>query len=222
MTLAKSSLSIARGYLALVDDARACSRTIEAEHARTVAGVLAATGVDAPARAAAGAAALDRPAQPLRRPDERRAGGAAPPLPRRATRRRSCRCSARSRASRPRCATPARRALRERARVEARGVRRLVGVRSPRRAAACARRRRGRARASRCAYASNSNGTRRPSGCVIASALEVDRQLVARRDRRLAARRARSGRATIGASPVLIAFVRKMSPNDGASTTRKP
>jgi phosphoenolpyruvate carboxylase len=44
MTLAKSSLSIARGYLRLVDDA-ALFEQIEAEHARTVAGVLAATGV---------------------------------------------------------------------------------------------------------------------------------------------------------------------------------
>ncbi len=45
MTLAKSSLSIARGYLALVDD-DALFETIEAEHARAVAGVLAATGVE--------------------------------------------------------------------------------------------------------------------------------------------------------------------------------
>jgi phosphoenolpyruvate carboxylase len=44
MTLAKSSLSIARGYLRLVDD-RSLWDEIEAEHARTVAGVLAATGV---------------------------------------------------------------------------------------------------------------------------------------------------------------------------------
>jgi phosphoenolpyruvate carboxylase len=44
MTLAKSSLSIARGYLRLVDD-RSLWKEIEAEHARTVAGVLAATGV---------------------------------------------------------------------------------------------------------------------------------------------------------------------------------
>jgi phosphoenolpyruvate carboxylase len=44
MTLAKSSLSIARGYLRLVDDA-ALFEQIEAEHARAVAGVLSATGV---------------------------------------------------------------------------------------------------------------------------------------------------------------------------------
>jgi len=43
MTLAKSSLPIARGYLSLVDDG-ALFDEIEAEHARTVAGVLAATG----------------------------------------------------------------------------------------------------------------------------------------------------------------------------------
>jgi len=44
MTLAKSSLSIARGYLRLVRDQSLYER-IEAEHARAVAGVLAATGV---------------------------------------------------------------------------------------------------------------------------------------------------------------------------------
>jgi phosphoenolpyruvate carboxylase len=44
MTLAKSSLSISRGYLTLVDD-DSLFATIEEEHAQTVAGVLAATGV---------------------------------------------------------------------------------------------------------------------------------------------------------------------------------
>jgi phosphoenolpyruvate carboxylase len=44
MTLAKSSLSIARGYLPLVRN-RALFEPIEREHARAVAGVLAATGV---------------------------------------------------------------------------------------------------------------------------------------------------------------------------------
>ena len=43
MTLAKSSLPIARGYLRLVDDA-AIFETIEREHALTVEGVLRATG----------------------------------------------------------------------------------------------------------------------------------------------------------------------------------
>ena len=43
MTLAKSSLSIARGYLALVDD-EAPYAEIEAERERAIAGVLAATG----------------------------------------------------------------------------------------------------------------------------------------------------------------------------------
>ena len=45
MTLAKSSLSIARSYLSLVDDP-SLFEEIEAEHARAVAGVLAATGVE--------------------------------------------------------------------------------------------------------------------------------------------------------------------------------
>ena len=44
MTLAKSSLPIARGYLALVDDPSPFD-VIAAEHERAVAGVLAATGV---------------------------------------------------------------------------------------------------------------------------------------------------------------------------------
>ena len=44
MTLAKSSLPIARGYLALVDDPSPFDE-IAAEHERAVAGVLAATGV---------------------------------------------------------------------------------------------------------------------------------------------------------------------------------
>jgi phosphoenolpyruvate carboxylase len=44
MTLAKSSLSIARGYLRLVEDPTLFA-TIEEEHARAVAGVHAATGV---------------------------------------------------------------------------------------------------------------------------------------------------------------------------------
>ncbi len=45
MTLAKSSLSIARGYLPLVRDP-ALFQAVEDEHARAVAGVLAATGVE--------------------------------------------------------------------------------------------------------------------------------------------------------------------------------
>ena len=43
MTLAKSSLDVARGYLALVDDASLFDE-IEDEHARAVAAVAAATG----------------------------------------------------------------------------------------------------------------------------------------------------------------------------------
>jgi phosphoenolpyruvate carboxylase len=45
MTLAKSSLSIARGYLSLVENS-GLFEEIEREHERTVRGVLAATGVD--------------------------------------------------------------------------------------------------------------------------------------------------------------------------------
>jgi phosphoenolpyruvate carboxylase len=45
MTLAKASLPIARGYLALVENAHVFE-TIEREHALTVQGVLRATGVD--------------------------------------------------------------------------------------------------------------------------------------------------------------------------------
>ena len=81
MTLAKSSLPIARGYLSLVrrhrplrrDRARArahgrgCSRRRGRRHA---------------ARAAADPAPVDRPAQPVRRSDERDAGRTAPPPPR--------------------------------------------------------------------------------------------------------------------------------------------
>ena len=44
MTLAKSSLSIARGYLSLARDTGLFEQ-IELEHERTVAGVLAAAGV---------------------------------------------------------------------------------------------------------------------------------------------------------------------------------
>jgi phosphoenolpyruvate carboxylase len=44
MTLAKSSLSIARGYMRLVDDGSLFEQ-IESEHARAVSGVLAAAGV---------------------------------------------------------------------------------------------------------------------------------------------------------------------------------
>ena len=82
MTLAKSSLSIARGYLSLVRDAalfdgdRARARAHGARRARR-------DGRRPPARAPAGAAPLDRPAQPVRRPDERGAGRAAAPPPRR-------------------------------------------------------------------------------------------------------------------------------------------
>jgi phosphoenolpyruvate carboxylase len=45
MTLAKSSLGIARGYLPLADGGEELFARIEKEHARAVEGVLAATGV---------------------------------------------------------------------------------------------------------------------------------------------------------------------------------
>ena len=51
--------------------------------------------------------------------------------------------------------------------------------------------------------------------------LEVDGQLVAEPTRRAEAGDLAAGR-TIGASPVLIAFVRKMSPNDGRDHDPKP
>ena len=51
--------------------------------------------------------------------------------------------------------------------------------------------------------------------------LEVDRQLVVDAER-LAQLATCSAGSAIGASPVLTAFVRKMSPNDGAITTSKP
>ena len=61
-----------------------------------------------------------------------------------------------------------------------------------------------------------------PVGMRDRQALEVDGQLVARGDAPPELARAAPAVTTIGASPVLIAFVRKMSPNDGAITTRKP
>ena len=68
MTLAKSSLSIARGYLSLVGETGCSRRSGRAcAHRRRRAG---GDGRRPPARAAARAAPLDRPAQPLRRPDE--------------------------------------------------------------------------------------------------------------------------------------------------------
>ena len=70
MTLAKSSLPIARGYLSLVRDTELFDE-IEREHERTVRGRSRRRGRRHPARAPAGPAPVDRPAQPVRRPDER-------------------------------------------------------------------------------------------------------------------------------------------------------
>ena len=82
MTLAKASMEIAREYLALVDDERLWA-TIAAEHARTVAAVLEIVEADELLDRQPRHAALDAPAQPVRRSDERDPGRAAPPLPRR-------------------------------------------------------------------------------------------------------------------------------------------
>ncbi len=88
MTLAKSSMEIAREYLTLVSDDRLWE-PIAAEHARTVAAVLEIVETDQ---------LLDRQpvvqrsvaaAQSVRRPDERDPGRAAPPLPRRRRGRRA-------------------------------------------------------------------------------------------------------------------------------------
>ncbi len=69
--------------------------------------------------------------------------------------------------------------------------------------------------------ASNSNAMLRPPGCSIASR---SRSTVSsfRSSSAACSSACASGASTIGARPVLIAFVRKMSPNDGAITTRKP
>ena len=86
MTLAKSSLEIARGYLELVPESADRDRIwglIADEHARTVAAVLATVDEQAPARPPPRAAALGAPAQPVRRPDERDPGRPARALPRR-------------------------------------------------------------------------------------------------------------------------------------------
>ena len=94
MTLAKSSLEVAREYLELVPAELEPERLfgeIAAEHERTVAAVLRSSSEDAAARAPPGRPPLDRHPQPVRRPDERDPGRAAAPLPRAATRARGCR-----------------------------------------------------------------------------------------------------------------------------------
>ena len=92
MTLAKSSLEIARGYLELVPAGADRDRIwalIADEHERTVAAVLATVDERGAARPPPGAAALGAPAQPLRRPDERDPGRPAGALPRGGLRRRA-------------------------------------------------------------------------------------------------------------------------------------
>ena len=94
MTLAKSSLEIARGYLELVpegDDRDRIWALIADEHARTVAAVLATVDEQGAARPPPHAAALGAPAQPVRRPDERDPGRPARALPRRRAPTRSAR-----------------------------------------------------------------------------------------------------------------------------------
>ena len=84
MTLAKSSLEVAREYLELVParlGPEAFFERIAAEHERTVAAVLAIVGRGAPARAQPRRSPLDRDPEPLRRPDERDPGRAPAPLP---------------------------------------------------------------------------------------------------------------------------------------------
>ena len=90
MTLAKSSLEIAREYLELVPAGHDRDRIwslIADEHARIVAAVLVTVDEQRPARPPSRAAALGAPAQPVRRPDERDPGRPARALPRRRLRR---------------------------------------------------------------------------------------------------------------------------------------
>ena len=87
MTLAKSSLEIARGYLELVPaelDRDRIWALIADEHARTVEAVLAIVEERALLDRHPVAAALRAAAQPLRRSDERHPGRSAGALPRRA------------------------------------------------------------------------------------------------------------------------------------------
>ena len=84
MTLAKSSFEIARGYLELVPpeaDPERLFATIAAEHERTVGAVLEIVAGRCAPRSPSGRAALDRGAQPVRRPDERDPGRPLEALP---------------------------------------------------------------------------------------------------------------------------------------------
>ena len=111
MTLAKSSLEVAREYLELVPpelDPERFFAEIAAEHERTVATVLAIVERGAAAGAPCGRSPVDRDPKPLRRPDERDPGRAASPPSRRRRRAHGCRSAARSPESRPPCGTRAR------------------------------------------------------------------------------------------------------------------
>ena len=81
MTLAKSSLEIAAGYLDLVDDV-SLWEPIRAEHERTVAAVKEIVETEELLDRHPVDPALHSPAQPVRRPDERHPGRAPPPLAR--------------------------------------------------------------------------------------------------------------------------------------------
>jgi len=86
MTLAKSSLEVARGYLELVPDVQlrdAMFASIEREHELAVVGRSPRVGRRAAARTPADRAANDRPTKPVRGSDERDPGRVATPPPRR-------------------------------------------------------------------------------------------------------------------------------------------
>ena len=91
LALRGADMLIARVYATLAaepDRARPSSRGCETEYRRTEAALCRLTGPEGPARRGALAAALDPRAQPLHRPDELRAGGAAAPAARPARRGR--------------------------------------------------------------------------------------------------------------------------------------
>ncbi len=89
MILAKADMGVARRYASLATDPDAVRRwgAIEAEYHRTVGLLLRVTGRDHHARRRPGAAAVDRPAKPVRRRAVRTAGPTARPPARPAARR---------------------------------------------------------------------------------------------------------------------------------------
>ena len=112
MTLAKSSLEVAREYLELVPaGARARSAFFADDRRRARAhgrGGARDRRRGAAARAQPGRPPLDRDPEPVRRPDERDPGRAAAPLPRRRRERAAAARPLDRRASPPRSATRAR------------------------------------------------------------------------------------------------------------------